>query len=765
VRVREALQSHLGTRLPIGLAAAASASIGASEHSFWPVRHGASLLTQGGGINGTFDASGPRLRVDRGTLALSLGAVGRGRRVERVSAVLPAGAGNQVAYRHGSVTEFYRNGPNGLEQGFIVGERPRAGAGSLVLVLSIGGSLIPKQVGRQVLFQTHAGSTALHYEQLVALDATSRRLPATMRVRNGSLELRIDDSHTRYPLRIDPFIQQGPKLTGTAESGPGQFGFSVALSADGETALVGGFADHEFAGAAWVFTRSGETWAQQGGKLTGSGAIGPSQFGQSVRLSSDGNTALIGGPRDNGLVGAAWVFTRSGTTWSQQGAKLTGSGEIGNEAAFGRNVALSPSGNTALIGGFRDNKQLGAAWVFTRSGETWAQQAKLTASGETGEGLFGWSLGLSSDGNTALIGGPLDKRPVGAAWVFTRSGETWAQQAKLTASGGSEDGEFGYGVALSADGNTALIGGPADKAGVGAALVFTRSGEMWTQQGPKLTGAGATKPAWFGYGVALSSDGNTALIGGFKDNSEVGAAWVFTRSGSTWTQQGPKLTGGAASGPVQFGLSVALSSDGNTALIGGFANGGAVGAAWVFLNAPRYYSNGVLAGSAPTTTITWGTVTLKTVVGGSGEVTCHTVGAATIDNPMGAGAGVGSTQMLATFDCESTTCPFTSVVTAESLPWPSALEYEGSVIRVKTTGVKVKTDCQKEGKSEGSETFVGADQPSFRHGTSALHPGFLEYDAGAGSLENEGSKGSVLGKLEGELKVLGYDEQELINVN
>jgi hypothetical protein len=141
------------------------------------------------------------------------------------------------------------------------------------------------------------------------------------------------------------------------------------------------------------------------------------------------------------------------------------------------------------------------------------------------------------------------------------------------------------------------------------------------------------------------------------------------------------------------------------------------------------------------------------------------VQAGTIQNPAGGTSGIGSTQVFATFDCESTTCPYTSVVTAESLPWGSLLEGETGVLRSKTVGMKIKIDCQREGQSEGSETFVGATAPSARHGTSALHPGFVEYDAGAGTLEKEGSKGGALGKLEGEVKVLGYDEQELINVN
>jgi hypothetical protein len=410
-----------------------------------------------------------------------------------------------------------------------------------------------------------------------------------MQIRNGTLQLRIDDSNARYPLRIDPFIQQGEKLTGAGESGEGHFGESVALSSDGNTALIGGPRNNnglEGVGAAWVFTRSGSTWTQQA-KLTGEEESGGGEFGKSVALSADGNTALIGGPSDNnGAVGAAWVFTRSSSTWTQQGAKLTGSGESG-EGRFGWSVALSSEGNTVLIGGYQDNGFVGAAWVFTRSGSTWTQQGKkLTGSGEIGGGLFGWSVALSSEGNTALIGGWGDNEG-GAAWVFTRSGSTWTQQgAKLTGSGEIGDGGFGNSVALSSDGNTALIGGENDREFIGAAWVFTRSSATWTQQGKKLTGSGEVGHGGFGRSVALSPEGNTALIGGHEDNSGIGAAWVFTRSGSTWTQQGEKLTGSGESGKGKFGRSVALSSEGNAALIGGHEDNSSVGAAWVFVNQP-----------------------------------------------------------------------------------------------------------------------------------------------------------------------------------
>src|SRR5262249_45654054 len=158
--------------------------------------------------------------------------------------------------------------------------------------------------------------------------------------------------------------------TGGEESGTARFGSSVALSADGNTALVGGYEDGSGVGAAWVFARSEGSWTQQGPKLTGAGEVGQGHFGFSAALSSGGNAALIGAGSDNGEVGAAWVFTRSEGNWTQQGAKLTGAGEEG-KGHFGFSVALSGDSNTALVGGVADNAEVGAAWVFTRSEGTW----------------------------------------------------------------------------------------------------------------------------------------------------------------------------------------------------------------------------------------------------------------------------------------------------------------------------------------------------------------------------------------------------------
>ena len=146
---------------------------------------------------------------------------------------------------------------------------------------------------------------------------------------------------------------------------------------------------------------------------------------------------------------------------------------------------------------------------MTRSGAAWVQGPKLTGADEAGEGQFGWIVSLSSDGNTALVGGPGDNNYAGAAWVFTRSGGVWNQQGqKLTGSGGA--GAFGFDLALSGDGNTAVVGSPFED----AARIFVRSGGSWSQQGPKLTGSGQSGFSLFGSSVTLSGDGTTALVSG-----------------------------------------------------------------------------------------------------------------------------------------------------------------------------------------------------------------------------------------------------------
>jgi hypothetical protein len=335
----------------------------------------------------------------------------------------------------------------------------------------------------------------------------------------------------------------------------------------------------------WVFTRSGSTWSQQGEKLTANDETEEGMFGTNVALSADGDTALIGGwnddseafgNRDYSGKGAAWVFTRSNGVWTQQGPKLTPDDEGGN-GKFGTIVALSADGNTALIGAWNDDTSKGAAWVFTRSGGTWSQQGpKLTGGGEVGEGRFGVAVALSADGNRALVGGLYDNGARGAAWVFNRSGSTWAQEGgKLTGGGGSGESEFGTNVALSADGATALIGGWRDNAGVGAAWAFvdpptpttgaaTSVGETSATLNGSL-GAGGARTAYFEYGTTTTYGVSTAPqnIGSSSGQSPLAATLGGLAPGTTYHfRLVAENSGGVAYGDDRTFASEAPTSEG-----------------------------------------------------------------------------------------------------------------------------------------------------------------------------------------------------------
>jgi len=376
--------------------------------------------------------------------------------------------------------------------------------------------------------------------------------------------------------------------------------------------------DAIFAGAAYVFVRSGTAWSQQA-YLKASNTGADDRFGYSVAVSGD--TVVVGAPRecssttginstpneDAIFAGAAYVFVRSGTAWSQQAYLKASNTDWYDE--FGGSVAVS--GDTVVVGAWQEDSSTtginstpnddaqvaGAAYVFVRSGTAWSQQAYLKAS-NTGEfDEFGRSVAVSGD--TVVVGARFedssttginstpneDAWRAGAAYVFVRSGTAWSEQAYLKASNTGELDYFGSSVAVSGD--TVVVGAPweassttginstpnEDAPRAGAAYVFVRSGTAWSQQAylkASNTGAGDQ----FGYSVAVSGD--TVVVG---------AAYVFVRSGTAWSQQAYLNFGGssvAVSGDtVVVGAPYEASS---TTGINSTPNGGAVesGATYLF---------------------------------------------------------------------------------------------------------------------------------------------------------------------------------------
>ncbi|HEX3482876.1 MAG TPA: hypothetical protein VHT91_48035 [Kofleriaceae bacterium] len=357
---------------------------------------------------------------------------------------------------------------------------------------------------------------------------------------------------------------QQAKLTAADGATNENFGVSVAVS--GDTALVGAIFDSDPGGsdlgAAYVFVRSGATWTQQA-KLEPPDGISDDQFGTWLALSGD--TAVIGAVHHfvaGVRTGAAYVFVRSGATWSLQAELTVADGAADDQ--LGTSVALA--GDTAVIGAVNAGPaHAGAAYVFVRSGTTWTEQAQLTTADGAALDHFGASIAVSGD--TAVVGASGNDavgQDAGAAYVFVRSGTTWAQQARLTATDAAGSDAFGAAIALGGD--TALVGSRFNNergASAGAAYVFARSGASWAQQA-KLTAADAAAVDFFGASVALSGD--SALIGapGRDDQgSSSGAAYLF---GPAQGRNGAACTTGAtcASGFCTDGVCCNTACGGGT---------------------------------------------------------------------------------------------------------------------------------------------------------------------------------------------------------
>ncbi len=595
--------------LPLALQAQLSAARAAAEPAFGVRQSGAAFVSANGpqGLSARYGASGVELagaglteRFSSSSLSLG-GATGQALSSPSISA-----KANGVVLERGQLSEWYRNSPLGIEQGFTVDSASRttaarsAAGGELALGIVLSGNATPKLTRDGTTLTLRHGSTAISYGALRATDATGRTLQSSLSLQGSTLTLHVETAGARYPLSIDPLIQKGGKLTGTGAEA--RFGTSMALSADGSTLIVGAPQANDSMGAAYVFTRAGESWVAQSVIMPPASAASPQEeeqcaeespeevgecaFGASVAISADGDTALIGDPSPSTTAGAALIYVRSEAgEWTQQ-AMLSGDGAASREGRFGKSVALSADGNTALVGVPSASNLRGGAWVFTRAGSEWSRQAALLDSEAVALARFGRAVALSDDGQTALIGGPTSSGSTGAAWTFTRAGTIWTQQGGPLLGGAAEldAGHFGKSVALSGDGQTALVGAPEANGARGTVWAYGRAGSTFVQQGEALDeGSAAEVGARFGSSVALSGDGTLALIGAPHHEGAYGSVTQWERSASAeWKLQQQRLGGSEGSGRPYTGASVALSNDGLVAAIGGPRDERRTGAAWVF---------------------------------------------------------------------------------------------------------------------------------------------------------------------------------------
>jgi hypothetical protein len=448
---------------------------------------------------------------------------------------------------------------------------------------------------------------------------------------------------------------------------PGHIGNALAVSGDGNTVAVG--APHESSaargingnqddnslyqsGAVYVYGRRGDAWTPQA-YIKASNPGGSDMFGLSLAFSRDGNTLAVAAPweasaatgvnghqNDDSIpqAGAVYIFTRAGNSWSQHSyikASNTGRKGVGDDIEgdqFGFSISLSGDGNTLAVGAVGEDSNAtgingvqtddsasgsGAVYVFTKTRNTWAQQAYLKSSNSEAADLFGYGVGLSDDGNALAVAGydedgsgkginpPNDNglAGTGAIYAFDRRGSAWQQTGYFKGSRSQRNDALGYTVAISGDGNTIAAGtaeesclnGGINPSGcdvdtfpshlaagsAGAVYVWTRRGDTWAEQA-FIKASNPDLEDWFAVRLALNGDGTRLFVGAPMEDSaakgvngpqdddsaeDAGAAYLYSRTGTTWSQTA-YIKASNTEAYDEFGSSVAISRDGRTVAAG-----------------------------------------------------------------------------------------------------------------------------------------------------------------------------------------------------
>jgi uncharacterized protein (DUF2141 family) len=608
------------------------------------------------GLEVDFDTAGVRVRAGTERWGLSFVGYGYSDTPGAAAAATPEAAANRVEYRRGALTEWYLNGPLGIEQGFTLASAPGPGAGKpLTLAFALSGNLAASAdgTGKGAILSRADGTAALRYRGLVANDATGRELPSWLEVDGARLRLRVDDTGARYPLVVDPFIERA-RLTASDGSDGDQFG---TVAVDGDTIVVGAHLDDVGAnadqGSAYVFVRPAGGWngplAEQARLIALDGAAGD-HFGFSVAVSGD--TIVVGARLDDIATrvdqGSVYVFVKPSDGWSgtlHQAAKLTASQGAASDQ-FGDRVAVD--GDTIVVGARLDDipncspacTDRGSAYVFVKPPTGWSgnpnQNATLNPNSPFPGDEFGSSVAI--DGPIIAVGawrdGSFDR---GMVRVFLKPGAGWTGDigatTRLTGPGLEEN--FRFGVSAGVSGETIVVGAHLRNVGAnadqGTAYVFVKPAGGWPanmQPSATLTAPDGAAGDQFGNPVAI--DGDTVIVGARLDdigaNADQGSVYVFVKPAAGWIGSVPmneKLTASDGAAGDVFGWA-ALRGD---ILVVG-APGDDVG---VYLDHGSAYVFD--AGSRPAT------LTLAPDGGESPVGTTHTVTARVAN---GNGGGVGN---------------------------------------------------------------------------------------------------------------------------
>jgi hypothetical protein len=549
--------------------------------------------------------------------SMSLLSYGYGDFSKKIAQVSPQASLNRVEYRHGPLTEWYVNGPVGLEQGFTL-DRPPSGAHGqpLTISLRLSGDLEASldQKGTALsLSRDDLKKPELRYAGLTAHDASGKELRAWLELNGSELRLRVQDAGARYPVVVDPFVQLA-ELTASDGVDGDQLGISIGIS--GNTVVVGAenatVGTNAAQGAAYVFVKPATGWANmtETAKLTASDGQANDGFGGSVGIT--GNTIVVGACQQSGMCngpGKVYVFLRPKTGWattSKFRAELTASDGVATDG-FSNEMSISGDGKTIVVGSafatVGGQTDAGAAYIFVKPASGWTTMTETAKLTELHPAAYDdvCCVSVSADGSTVFVGALqynlVSNTPTGPgeAYIFIRPSTGWKTtskfKAKLTASDGVTGDLFGFCQAgsscISSDGKTVLAGAPYANGTEGKAYIFVEPTTGWATTSAfnaELTlSDGQTD--YLGWSAAITD--TTAVVGAIGENSFTGAAYIFDKPASGWvTTSTPNFSLIPSDGVIGdvFAFSVGIS--GNTVAVGainhtaGSTNG--PGAAYVF---------------------------------------------------------------------------------------------------------------------------------------------------------------------------------------
>ena len=555
-----------GSAVSLAAGDAVSAAVGRTEAAY-AVRRGA-----GGGL-GAENARG-HLQIAFSALGATVASHGDWVRFGLAGArsVVPTVSANRVSYRYPGITEWFANGPAGLEQGFTI-TKPHPG-GWWTLAVGAAGNRAARQVGSTVEF---GGATGIGYGGLIATDRRGRRLPARLAAGHGRVRISVNTAGASYPVTIDPTIDQSAELNAV---GSASLGSGVAMS--GSTVVVGDPGTATTNGQVYVYTEPAGGWqntSQPTAVLTPddapnpTGANGPNNFGESVGI--DGGTIVVGATGANSADGSVYVYDEPAGGWQTTSSQtheinLGAGGAASGSDDFGISVAIS--GSTVAIGadgaGTNGNGQVFVVNLATSQMQTLNPAPNVSSANPY---LYGGSVAISG---STLVVGAIGQGSDGTAYIYNGLGSS-----PITIAGNGGSGTFGWSVAT--NGSTVAVGAPEDgTSGEGEVDLYTTAGQ------PAVVLGDPNGQSTDDFGISVAMSGSTVVVGADQDAASAsspsgnGLAYAFTTSGQQMAQlsytdpsPSPTLSNDG------FGISVGASPNG---IVVGADGHGVGGSAYVY---------------------------------------------------------------------------------------------------------------------------------------------------------------------------------------